>query len=231
MARFSGQIRSVKYIDQGEKTIEVLYGEDPNNLTPFILSVDYNNPVFQELLEEVTIEEIEDQTKLYYTEHYEARDKEIHNQVKEMFDVWIQNAQKELDRQDAERYEIFERYKEKGFQEIDDYKDLQQREIDKQVEERYAQVDDYKDEQEDILRAELKNKYNISAPSSPLLTPDKVVDFLFEKEDDEDTVFKMKLAVFNKPEVKNHKDRPLKMKVRKAKTIPELFAAYQQCLT
>ena len=146
----------------------------------------------------------------------------------------MKNAQKDLDKQDAERYKIFERYKEKGFQEIDDYKDLQQREIDKQVEERYARVDDYKDEQESVLRAELKTElkkwYNIPAPSSPSLTPDKVIDFLFEKADDEDTVFKMKLAVFDKPEVKNHKDRPLKMKVRKAKTIPELFAAYQQCL-
>ena len=231
MARFSGQIQSVKYIDKGEKTVEVLYGEDPNNLIPFILPVDYNSPVFQELLEEVTIEEIQDQTKLYYTEHLKRRDDLIHETAKQMFEDWTKNAQKELDRQDAERYKIFERYKEKGFQELDDYKDLQQKEIDKQVEERYKQVDDYKDEQESVLRAELKKNYNISAPSAPSLTPDKVIDFLFEKADDEDTVFKMKLAVFDKPEVKNHKDRPLKMKVRKAKTIPELFAAYHdiQC--
>lgn len=242
MARFSGQIQAVKYIDEGEKTIEVLYGKDPSNLTPFIIPVDYNDPVFQELLEEVTIEEIQDQTKLYYTEHLQRRDNVIHEAAKQMFDEWVTHAQKDLDRQDAERYELFEKYKERGFQEIDDYKNQQQIEIDKQVQERYTQVDDYaqqrytqvddyQEEQKNVLRQELKNQYNIPAPITSLLTVDKVLDFLFKNQDDEDTVFKMKLAVFDKPEVKNNKDRPSKMKVRKAKTIPELFAAYQECLT
>ena len=231
MARFSGQIQSVKYIDKGEKTIEVLYGEDPSNLTPFIIPVDYNSPVFQELLEEVTIEEIQDQTKVHFTNIINARDNMIHQAAKKMFDEWIINAQKDLDRQDAERYEIFEKYKERGFQEIDDYKDQQQIEIDKQVQERYAQVDDYQEEQVNVLREELKNKYNISAPTAPSLTVDKVLDFLFENQEDEDTVFKMKLDLFNKPEVKNNENRELKMKIRKAKTIPELFAAYQECIT
>ena len=86
MARFSGQIQSVKYIDKGEKTIEVLYGEDPSNLTPFIIPVDYNSPIFQELLEEVSVEEIQDQTKLYYTELLQRRDNEIHQAAKKMFD-------------------------------------------------------------------------------------------------------------------------------------------------
>ena len=72
---------------------------------------------------------------------------------------------------------------------------------------------------------------NISAPTAPSLTVDKVLDFLFENQEDEDTVFKMKLDLFNKPEVKNNENRELKMKIRKAKTIPELFAAYQECIT
>lgn len=45
---------------------------------------------------------------------------------------------------------------------------------------------------------------------------------------DEDTVFKTKLVIFNLPEIKNHKDRKLKMKVRKAKTVPELFSVYYE---
>ena len=37
---------------------------------------------------------------------------------------------------------------------------------------------------------------------------------------------KTKLEIFNLPEVKNSKNREMKMKVRKAKTVPEIFAAY-----
>ena len=44
--------------------------------------------------------------------------------------------------------------------------------------------------------------------------------------EDEDTIFKTKLEIFNLPEVKNSKNREMKMKVRKAKTVPEIFAAY-----
>ena len=53
---------------------------------------------------------------------------------------------------------------------------------------------------------------------------------MLEKSEDEDLLFKTKLELFNKPEVKNNKDRKLKMKIRKAKTIPQLFAAYNECL-
>ena len=161
--------------------------------------------------------------------------------------------QAELDQQLADRlskgFEDVDAYKEKQmgiiqkevdlqvearYSEVDAYKKGQletlQLELDQQVEKRYKEADQYKEAQVEKLKSDLKAKFNISAPSAPIVTTDNVVKFLFEKEADEDTVFKAKLAVFNKSEVKNHKDRDLKMKIRKAKTIPELFAAYNECL-
>lgn len=316
MARFSGQIHSAKFIDREEKVIEVLYGEDQKSLTAFNVPVDYNSPVFMDLIEEVTIEQIQDQTRIYYENIEYNYNTLIHNQAKKLLDQWIVNVQKDLDKQDEERYEAFEKYKEEqiaemyaridevhnekqkeidlqveqryeeaerykaeqleilqaeldlqvekrleqGFKDVDDYREEQlsimQAELDKQVEQRYGEVDEYRSSQMNILQAELdeqvqqrykeadkykesqidklkadlKDKFNIN-PSAPTITTDNVIKFLFEKEEDEDTVFKTKLAIFNKPEVKNNENRELKMKIRKAKTIPELFAAYQECIT
>ena len=338
MARFTGQIHSAKFIDIDEKVVEVLYGKDKESLIAYNVPVDYNSQVFKDLLEELSIEEIQDQTKIYYDSIGNKVEESIHAAAKEMFEGWLVNVQADLDKQDKERYAVFEQYKkeeiekidqeiEQRYKEADQYKQDQlvilQAEVDKQVEERFDQVskyqeeqltvlqaevdaqveqrykevdeykqqqteilekeveaniekaysevdqyreeslkkahtevdqyreeqtkilqdeldqqvalrykeaDKYKESQVNILRAELKEKFNIATPSAPVVTTDNVIKFLFEKESDEDTVFKAKLAVFNKPEVKNNVDRELKMKIRKAKTIPQLFAAYQECL-
>ena len=60
MARFSGKIHSVKFVDTSEKTIEILYGEDSKKLFSYILPLDYTNQDFLDLLEEISIEEIKE---------------------------------------------------------------------------------------------------------------------------------------------------------------------------
>jgi len=347
MARFSGQIHSAKFIDVEEKVIEVLYGESPESLNAFNVPVDYTNNVFIELLQEITIEEVQDQTKAHFDAIVDFRNQQVHSLAKEMFEKWVAQSQDELDKQDKERYEIFEEYKnewldesqkaidlqvemrykeadkykesqveilqkdidsqvearyaevevykesqlavietevntraedyiavevEKRFAEVDAYKstlqaeldaqvqeryqeqqaeiDLQvqgrfqeadkykqeqllvlQAELDAQVEQRYEQVENFKEQEIEKAKSELKSKLKVPTPAPTLrISTDSVLSYLFDRIDDEDTVFKAKLAIFDKKEVKNHKDRALKMRVRKAKTIPELFAAYNECL-
>ena len=313
MARFSGQIQSAKFIDQEEKVVEVLYGEDPKSLTAFNVPVDYNSPVFTDLLEEVSFEQIQDNTKQHFTNIIDARNNIIHHAATEMFEEWIKNAQEDLDKQDAERYRIFEEYKntvletlqleadkqvlervneeyekiqsiideqyanvqkvvdtqvqervdkeyknvqavidqeyekvqaevnrqaeeqvKKEYEKIDEYKKQQletlQKDVDIQIKERYKEVDGYKLKQLEKAREEIKKNFNITAPAQvPISTNDLIKAFL-QNTDDEDLLFKSKLEIFDKPEVKNNKNRELKMKIRKAKSIPELFAAYQECL-
>ena len=328
MARFSGQIQSAKFIDQEEKVVEVLYGEDPKSLTAFNVPVDYNSPVFTDLLEEVSFEQIQDNTKQHFTNIIDARNNIIHHAATEMFEEWIKNAQEDLDKQDAERYRIFEEYKNtvletlqldadkqvlervneeyekiqsiideqyakvqevvdaqvkeqldkeyekvqavidrqyekvqavidrqyekvqaevnrqadeqvqarvaEEYEKIDEYKKQQlenlQKDVDLQIKERYKEVDGYKLKQLEKAREEIKKNFNITAPAQvPISTNDLIKAFL-QNTDDEDLLFKSKLEIFDKPEVKNNKNRELKMKIRKAKSIPELFAAYQECL-
>lgn len=317
MARFSGQIKSAKFIDQEEKVVEVLYGEDPKSLTAFNVPVDYNSPVFTDLLDEVSFEEIQDNTKLHFTNIINARENIIHHAATEMFEDWVNKAQQDLDKQDAERYRIFEEYKNtvletlqleadkqvlervneeyekiqsiidqqyakvqevvdaqvkerldkeyanvqkvideqykqvqsevdkqaeeqvqsrvaEEYEKIDQYKKEQlenlQKDVDIQIKERYKEVDGYKLQQLEKAREELKKNFKVATPAKPSITTNDLINAFLEKTEDEDLLFKTKLELFNKPEVKNNKDRNLKMKIRKSKTIPELFAAYQECL-
>ena len=333
MARFSGKIHSVKFVDTSEKTIEILYGEDSKKLFSYILSLDYTNQDFLDLLEEISIEEIQDKTRDYYQSIDNNKNLVVHNMAKAMFEEWIKNAQADLDNQDKERYEIFESYREKqeeeynvlleelfkeadaykeeqlkilqteidvqieqrykevetykqeqldilqkeldeqverrvaeGFKNVDEYREKQlsilQTELDTQVENRYKEADEYKEQQLEILqkeidtqvegrfreadaykeeqlkvlqseideqaqdmKADLLSKFK-SNTTSVRYTAEKVAKYIIDNFEDEDTVFKTKLEIFNLPEVKNSKDREMKMKVRKAKTVPEIFAAY-----
>jgi hypothetical protein len=225
MARFSGKIHSVKFVDTAEKTIEVLHGEDSKKVFSYILPLDYTNQDFLDLLEEVSIEEIQDQTQQHYQYLQNAKAMVIQQAAQTMFDEWIKNAQADLDKQDEKRYKIFEDYKKKQvdimYAEADEYKTQQfkilQSEINEQAETRYKEVEG--------MKSELLDKFQ-STTNSVKYTPEKVAKYMIDNFEDEDTVFKTKLEIFNLPEVKNSKDREMKMKVRKAKTVPEIFAAY-----
>tara|TARA_B000000609_G_scaffold127719_1_gene101763 strand:- start:23 stop:916 length:894 start_codon:yes stop_codon:yes gene_type:complete len=294
MARFSNKIESLKYADIEHKTIEILY-KNGETINPYYIQVDYNNQDFLDLLEEYSIEDIEDQTRIYYENINMRRESEVLNRATEMFESWIKLAQIDLDRQDEERYKIFEKYKEEqlveadaqverriqegyegvqatideqykevekykeeqlkilqaevdeqverriaeGFADVDAYREKQlsilQKELDQQVEQRYKEADEYKDSQINIIQQEVKtdllSKFNVPRQTTISYTPEKVAKYMIDNFKDEDTVFKTKLEIFNLPEVKNSKDREMKMKVRKAKTVPEIFAAYHdiQC--
>lgn len=360
MALFSNKIETAKFVDHQEKTIEVLYKQTPESviLSTYILELNYNSQDFLDLLEELSIEQLQDNTKRYYDTVIKSKSEDVESKAHKLFMEWVNAAQKDLDRQDKERYDLFEKYKEEqliilqseldeqverrvsegyegiqavidkeysnvqaevdrqvkegvqqgyeeiqavidkeysnvqavvdeqyaavevykeaqlqilqneldeqlerrvseGFKDIDKYRDAQlkilQSELDAQVEDRYKQADAYKQEQIDILQSELDKEFqkrydevedykteeikNIkqnfmdkfklgSNSTEEKINPENVAKYLVTNKEDEDTVFKTKLVIFNLPEVKNHKDRELKMKVRKAKSIPELFAAY-----
>ena len=380
MALFSNKIETAKFVDQQEKTIEVLYKQTPESVTlsTYILELNYNSQDFLDLLEELSIEQLQDNTREFYANIHKTKSQTIHAAAEVMFMDWIANAQIDLDKQDEERYKLFEKYKEEQlsvlqsevdiqkeeqlkilqaeidvqieerykeadaykeeqlsilqkeidvqienrFKEADEYKEQQleilqkeidvqienrfkeadeykeeqlsilQNELDTQIEERYKQTDEYKEEQLEILqkeadgrfkeadvyrekqlsilqkeineqieerykeadeykeqqleilqkeineqaesknqevegmKAEFLKKFSIASPSPVVYSPEKVAKYIIDNFEDEDTIFKTKLEIFNLPEVKNSKNREMKMKVRKAKTVPEIFAAY-----
>jgi len=229
MARFSNKIESLKYADREHKTIEILY-KNGESINSYYIEVDYNNQDFLDLLKEYSIEDIEDQTKAYYDN--------IITRKQIVVESWIEKAQAVLDKQDKERYELFEKYKKEQLRilkaevenrlvDADKYKERQQEYIDQQVEQRYKEAELYVETQ----KSDLLSKFNAPTSTTISYTPEKVAKYMIDNFTDEDTVFKTKLEIFNLSEVKNSKDREMKMKVRKAKTVPEIFAAYHdiQC--
>jgi len=382
MALFSNKIETAKFVDHQEKTIEVLYKQTPESVTlsTYILELNYNSQDFLDLLEEVSIEQLQDNTREFYGNIHKNRSQSVHAAAEVMFMDWIANAQIDLDKQDEERYKLFEKYKEEqlsalqsevdaqverrvsegfegiqaekeeqlkilqaeldaqikerykeadeykeeqlsilqneldaqieerykevatykkeqldilekeideqvesriaeGFKDVDAYREKQlevlQSELDTQIQNRYKDVDEYKEQQLEVLEKEMNDqvegrfkeadaykeeqlkilqseideqvesryqevegmkkdllsKFNIETNSTVRYTPEKAVKYIIDNFEDEDTIFKTKLEIFNLPEVKNSKDREMKMKVRKAKTVPEIFAAYHdiQC--
>ena len=224
MARFSNKIESLKYADREHKTIEILY-KNGESINSYYIEVDYNNQDFLDLLKEYSIEDIEDQTKAYYDN--------IITRKQIVVESWIEKAQAVLDKQDKERYELFEKYKKEQLRileaevenrllDADKYKERQQEYIDQQVEQRYKEAELYVETQ----KSDLLSKFNAPTSTTISYTPEKVAKYMIDNFKDEDTVFKTKLQIFNLSEVKNSKDREMKMKVRKAKTVPEIFAAY-----
>jgi hypothetical protein len=72
MAIFSGNIVSSKFIDSPNNTlIEVLYREG-DAVTPYVLHVDFTSEDFNDLLQEVTLDEIEAETNKQLTVEKDA---------------------------------------------------------------------------------------------------------------------------------------------------------------
>jgi hypothetical protein len=72
MAIFSGAIVSSKFIDSPNNTlIEVLYREG-DAVTPYVLHVDFTSEDFNDLLQEVTLDEIEEETNKQLTAEKDA---------------------------------------------------------------------------------------------------------------------------------------------------------------
>lgn len=135
----------------------------------------------------------------------------------------LEVLQTEIDLQIKQRYEDADAYKQEQLQTL-------QTEIDEQIKTRYQEVEEYKDTEIKNIKQNFMDKFRLGTiqPNQENLSPENATKLLVSNMQDEDTVFKTKLVIFNLPEIKNHKDRKLKMKVRKAKTVPELFSVYYE---
>ena len=170
MARFSGKIQSAKFVDIGEKTIEVLYGDDDSSiLSSWYLQVDYNNQDFLDFVDEYPLEDVANNTKDFYDGAEENYLSEIQATAQDIaqvkFEQWVKAAQADLDAQDKERYELFEEYKLSQIEILE--KEVMERakalavekgqaKLDEQDARRYAIFEKYKDGQMEILTKEVE---------------------------------------------------------------------------
>jgi len=82
MAIFSNKIVTAKFLDNSNTIIEIIYKEGEENIA-FAMEVDFSNPDFQDLLEEIDLEELEKSTINQRKKIQEAKEASIEARVQE----------------------------------------------------------------------------------------------------------------------------------------------------
>lgn len=163
---------------------------------------------------------------------------ERYNQVDRYKEDQLIAVQAEIDQQIVERYNEVELYKAAQLEEVElltkqtkaeleeeaaqlkleiDYAEIQKEQIEKQKA-------DIAQEKMSLLE-KFKSGLGLPQQSSMNMTGEEFIKLLFSKNDDENFLFKAKIAVFNQDHVKNNPDREAKMAIKKAKSIIDLVVA------
>ena len=241
MARFSGKIQSARFVDTDENTIEILYGIPPQ-LSSWVLSVDYTNQDFLDFLEEMDLIDVADATAKYYNRTKSTYDQEIEAKAsqmavamaEEMFNKWLSNASVDV----KAAYDKVDDYKEEQMRILESELASERQDLARTAEEidaklSYTEVQKkYIKKEQDKLGKEKKSllekfRDGLGTPktSSNNITGEEFVKLLFAKNEDEDFLFKAKLAVFNQDHVKNNSDREAKTAIKRSKNMIDLVVA------
>jgi hypothetical protein len=179
-APFSGKIISVRFTDEKNSTIEVVYERDGTNI-PFHLTVDESDPKFVALVDEG-----------YDLEH-------------------ISEATIEFNRsQNRALNNVIEWHVHKGTRDL---------------------VQDLKDEYAEKVRKEIDKIQATGSAEPVVMQKDAILEAVILHNDHEETLFKMKLAIFEQPDVKKARSRSKKMAIRKAKTLLDTLSAYNSLIS
>ena len=171
--------------------------------------------------------------------------KQEYDKVDSYREEHIRTMQAELDQQLLERYNQVDQYKEDQMIEVDQYKEAQKAELEEEAAQLKQQVEqvkleiDYAETQKEQIKKQkadiaqekmsllekFKSGLGLPQQSSMNMTGEEFIKLLFSKNDDENFLFKAKIAVFNQDHVKNNPDREAKMAIKKSKTIIDLVVA------
>ncbi len=89
-------------------------------------------------------------------------------------------------------------------------------------------LSDYKKELRKTFQKELDRR--IGEMREDEVTKSQIFKAVIDNNKDEEVIFKVKLAIFDLPEIKSLKDRAGKMKLRKAKTLIQTLATFEELL-
>lgn len=207
MAIFSEKIVSAKFIDSpNNMVIEVLYQED-DAVIPYILEVDFTNNDFNDLLTEITLDEIEENTK------------QILKSESQVFEKMIND---EIDR----RWALEEEKIKKAYSDVDSYAKKTYNDLDRYAEqEKLKKFEEVQNEFSE-LRKKLHEKYNDNENKIPEINGKDLLDIINQRDKDDDFVFNLKVSILEDSEIVKSKDKSLKLSIRKSKSIWELFKIY-----
>lgn len=192
MAIFSDKVVTAKFLDYpNNMIIEILY-EESGKLVPYQMEVDFTADDFNDLLKEITLEEMEKNSQ------------EEVNLAAKMFNDAVVEKVNELWELEAEKIR-------KAYEEIDNYQDTMKNNIKSELVSQY---------QQDFL----KNR----GTSIEDMSSKDIFNHLVQKNEDNDFVFNLKIGILEDADIGKSKNKSLKLSIRKAKTVFELFKLYEE---
>jgi molecular chaperone GrpE (heat shock protein) len=207
MAIFSERIISAKFIDlPNNMIIELLYQEE-DKVIPYILEVDFTSNDFNDLLQELTLEEIEKNTQAALKVESDVFEKMINDEIDRRWAAEQSKIQK--------AYEDIDSYAEKRYRDLDQYAEQEKLKKFEEVQEEFSE-----------LRKKLQDKFVTAGPKSSEINAKDLLSIIDSKDRDDDFVFNAKIAILEDPIIGKSKDKQLKLSVRKSKSLWELFKIY-----
>ena len=203
------------------------------------LASDMAQDMFNKWMEQATndIKQEYDKVDSYREEHIRTMQAELDQQLLERYN--------QVDQYKEDQMIGVEQYKEDLMIEVDQYKEAQKAELEEEAAQLKQQVEqvkleiDYAETQKEQIKKQkadiaqekmsllekFKSGLGLPQQSSMNMTGEEFIKLLFSKNDDENFLFKAKIAVFNQDHVKNNPDREAKMAIKKSKTIIDLVVA------
>jgi len=253
MAIFSGKVVQARFLDNpNNMNIEVIYKENDENVV-YNIEVDFSDDTFNELLQEITLEEIEAQTKAVMDAEWNWMNAIVIEEVNKRWtheEKKIKKAYDDVDAYAKKQFEVFEQYeaeqKAQRIAEFEEYINSETKKryesvdkyIDAQTKKQYESADAYAEDQKTIkfqevkeemrkYRDELQSKFNTDEViATKEVSASELISILHEKNTDNDFVFNTKIAILEDPNIAKTKDKSLKLAIRKAKTLQELIGTY-----
>ena len=207
MAIFSNKIVTAKFIDSpNNMIIELLYQED-DKVIPYTLEVDFTNQDFNDLLEEITLDEIEKNTNDILKAEAAVFNEIINNEIERRWDIESEKIKK--------AYEDIDSYAEKKYNDLDEYAEQEKLKKFEEVQTEFSE-----------LRRKLQEKFVGNEFKSSGVNGKDLLDIINSKDKDDDFVFNFKVSILEDPEISKSKDKSLKLSIRKSKSIWELLKLY-----
>lgn len=254
MAIFSGKVVSAKFIDPpNNMMIELLYREG-DVVIPYVLEVDFTSDDFNALLQDVTLEEIEENTSKELKAEQQVFESIIQRQIETRWSMEQDKIKAAYDDAEAYAQKVIEREYEKleeasnqiadewkkiydQWDKVDtEYQKLERASI--EINKEYKRVDTYvelekskkfKEVQEEFqkARSELQTKFNASS-SATVLDGKDIFTAIDQNNQDNDFVFNFKVSILEDPVIAKSKDKKLKLAIRKSKSVLELLKIYAE---
>jgi hypothetical protein len=210
MAIFSGKVVSAKFIDPpNNMMVELLYHEG-DVVVPYILEVDFTQQDFNDLLKEISLDDIQENTRKEVNAQFRAFSEIINAEVDRRWKLESEKIKEAYDKVD----EYANKRIKEAFNEADEYAEIEKSKKLGEVQEEFKN-----------LRNDLSARFTIES-SSNKLTPKELFHQLFSMDQDQDFVFNFKISILEDPDIAKSKDKDLKLSIRKAKTVTELLKIY-----